>query len=275
MSLRHNAEEASVERCTLPGGAQAVPEENGCSRSRLLVQAKGELRGQGVSRRRVLRAALAGAAAAAWSSAGFRPFGITRCFAQTQLTSDQALERLLAGNRRFVEGRRTSDAEDLAILKQHTAEKQEPYAAVLSCADSRVPVELIFDESIGHIFVTRVAGNVASTDMIASLEYGAAVLGINLILVLGHANCGAVKAAIAGKEVPGQISALYLPLRPAVDQAGSDLTAAIKANARIQARLLSTASPVIAGLIKSKRLKVAAAYYDISIGKVSMLTKES
>ena len=275
MSLRHKAEEVCFEPCRLSGGAQTVPEENGSSGSRLLVQIESELRGQGISRRRALRAALVGAAAAAWSSAGFRPFGVWRCFAQTQLTSDQALERLLEGNRRFVEGRRTSDAEDLAILKQRTAEKQEPFAAVLSCADSRVPVELIFDESIGHIFVTRVAGNVASTEMIASLEYGAAVLGLPLILVLGHTNCGAVKAAMDGKEVPGQISALYMPLRPAVDQAGSDLTEAIKANARIQARLLSVASPVLAGLIKSNRLKVAAACYDVSNGKVSMLTKES
>jgi carbonic anhydrase len=181
---------------------------------------------------------------------------------------------LLEGNRRLVEGPLTSLSEDLAILKQRTAEKQEPFAAVLACSDSRVPVELIFDQSIGHIFVGRVAGNVATTDVIASVEYGAAVLGLPLILVLGHANCGAVKAAIDGKEVPGQISALYLPLRPAVEQAGSDLTEAIKANARIQARLLSTASPVIAGLVKSNKLKVLAAYYDISNGKVSMLTKE-
>jgi carbonic anhydrase len=136
-------------------------------------------------------------------------------------------------------------------------------------------VELIFDQTIGHVFVTRVAGNVATTEVIASLEYGAAVLGLSLILVLGHANCGAVKAAIAGKEVPGQISALYLPLRPAVDQAGSDLTEAIKTNVRIQARLLSAASPVIASLIKSNKLKVAAAYYDVSNGKVSTLTKGS
>src|SRR6516225_2513108 len=186
MNLRHKAGEVPVEPRTLPGGAQAAPDEDGPSRSGLLVQPEGALRGQGVSRRRVLRAALVGAAAAAWSSAGFRPFGVWRCFAQTQLTSDQALERLLEGNRRFVEGRRTSDAEDLAILKQRTAEKQEPFAAVLSCADSRVPVELIFDESIGHIFVTRVAGNVASPEIIASLEYGAAVLGTKVILVMGH-----------------------------------------------------------------------------------------
>jgi carbonic anhydrase len=275
MSFRRKAQEASVEPCTLPGRAEAAPEEGSSSRSGLLVQPEGALWGQGVSRRRLLRAGLAGAAAAAWSSAGFRPFGGGRCFAQTQLTADQALERLLEGNRRLVEGRLTSLTEDLAVLKKHTAEKQEPFAAVLACADSRVPVELIFDQTIGHVFVTRVAGNVATTEVIASLEYGAAVLGLPLILVLGHANCGAVKAAIAGKEVPGQISALYLPLRPAVDQAGSDATEAIKANARIQARLMSTASPVIAGLIKSNKLKVAAAYYDVSNGKVSMLTKET
>jgi carbonic anhydrase len=110
--------------------------------------------------------------------------------------------------------------------------------------------------------------------MIASLEYGAAVLGTKVILVLGHGGCGAVKAAIAGKDVPGQISALYLPLRPAIDEAGSDLTAAIKANARIQAKLLRQCSTVISGLIKANKIAVAAAYYHISDGTVSMLTKE-
>ena len=109
----------------------------------------------------------------------------------------------------------------LAILKQHTAEKQEPFAAVLSCADSRVPVELAFDQSIGHIFVTRVAGNIITPEIIGSLEYGAAVLGTKVILVMGHANCGAVDAAIKGKEVPGQISSLFPHIQPAVDQAGS------------------------------------------------------
>jgi len=272
-TLRHEGGKVCAESCTLPGGPQAVPEEEGSSRNGLLVEPERTLRSR-ISRRKLLRAGLAGAAAAALSGVGFRPFDAGPCFAQTQLTPDQALQRLLEGNRRLVEGRLTSLAEDLAILKQRTAEKQEPFAAVLACSDSRVPVELIFDQSIGHIFVGRVAGNVATTDVIASVEYGAAVLGLPLILVLGHANCGAVKAAIDGKEVPGQISALYLPLRPAVEQAGSDVTEAIKANARIQARLLSTASPVIAGLVKSNKLKVVAAYYDISNGKVSMLTKE-
>jgi carbonic anhydrase len=94
-------------------------------------------------------------------------------------------------------------------LRAKTVDKQEPNAAVLSCADSRVPVELIFDQSIGQVFVTRVAGNIATTATIASLEYGVAVLGTKAIIVLGHADCGAVKAAIEAKAEPGQISALY------------------------------------------------------------------
>ena len=194
-----------------------------------------------------------------------------RAFAQSDLSPDAALQRLLAGNARFVGKRMTSFDEDLAILKQNTVERQQPFAAVLSCADSRVPVELVFDETIGHLFVGRVAGNIATSEMIASLEYGAAVLGTTAILVLGHGNCGAVKAAIDGKSVPGQISQLYAPIRPAVEAAGNNLDAAIKANAKMQANLLATASPVLAGLIKERKLKVAAGYYDLGTGKVTML----
>src|SRR5260370_13999670 len=169
------------------------------------------------------------------------------------------------------EGRPASLAEDFDILKTKTAEKQEPFAAVLSCADSRVPVELIFDQSIGHLFVTRVAGNIATSAVIASLEYGVAVLGTRVLMVLGHGNCGAVKASIEAKAVPGQISALYPYIRPAVDQAGSDLDAAIKANARIQAALLRQSSPVLAEQIKQNRLKIVSAYYDLTSGKVSLI----
>ena len=153
------------------------------------------------------------------------------------------------GNARFVARRLTSFDDDLAILQQNTVAKQEPFAAILSCADSRVPVELVFDQTIGHVFVTRVAGNICTPEIIASLEYGAAVLGTAAIMVLGHAGCGAVQAAMSGKSVPGQISALYAPIRPAVERAGAELDAAIKANAQIQADLLRTASPVITDLI--------------------------
>jgi len=194
-----------------------------------------------------------------------------RAAAQSTLSPAAAMQTLLDGNKRFVEQRLTSFDADLAILRQNTAAKQEPFAAVLSCADSRVPVELVFDQSIGHLFVARVAGNVATSDIIASLEYGAAVLGTKAIMVLGHSSCGAVKATIDGKAVPGQISALYAPIRPAVEAAGGDLVAAIKANAKIQANLLATASPLLAGMIKDGKLKIAAGYYDLGSGMVSVL----
>jgi len=219
------------------------------------------------SRREFVCKALTSAAAAGVS--GLIPATAIR--AQTALSPEAALQQLIDGNRRFAEGRLTSFAEDLDILKAKTVDKQEPFAAVLSCADSRVPVELIFDQSIGHVFVTRVAGNIATTPIIASLEYGVAVLGTKAIIVLGHANCGAVKASIEAKAVPGQISALYAYIRPAVDQAGPDLEAAIKANAKIQAGLLRQSSPVLADHIKQNQLKIVAGYYDLSSGKVTLL----
>jgi len=185
--------------------------------------------------------------------------------------SNEALKRLTDGNARYVAGRMTAFDEDLAILKAKTAEKQKPFAAVLSCADSRVPVEIVFDQSIGHIFVCRVAGNIATPAMIGSLEYGAAVLGASVIMVLGHANCGAVSAAMQNKAVPGQISGLFPYIRPAVDQAGGSLDAAIRANARNQAALLQHASPVLAGLVKDGKIKIVSAHYALATGKVSVL----
>src|SRR5437762_987448 len=116
-----------------------------------------------------------------------------------------------------------------------------------------------------------VAGAIATSEIIASLEYGAAVLGTKAIVVMSHSKCGAVKATIEGKAVPGQISALYRSIRPAVDQAGPDLEAASRANAKIQVGLLSKSSPVMADLIKKKQLKIAAAHYDIATGKVAWL----
>jgi len=192
--------------------------------------------------------------------------------AQSALSPDAALKELVDGNKRFTSGRLTHHEQDLAILTQNTVEKQEPFAAVLSCADSRVPVELIFDQSIGHIFVTRVAGNVATPEIIGSLEYGAAVLGTKVILVMGHSSCGAVKATIQGKGVPGQISALFPHIQPAVDQAGTNLEATTKANAKIQAALLRDASTVISGLVKENKLRVVAGYYDLGTGAVELLT---
>ena len=225
----------------------------------------------GSARRRFLQVAAGGA------SLGWMTRAVTKLrspepvFAQSSLTPDAALAQLMAGNKRFTTGKSTAHAEDLAILKQNTVEKQEPFAALLSCADSRVPVELVFDQSIGHIFVVRVAGNVSTPEIMASLEYGAAVLGTKVLLVMGHAGCGAVKATIQGKEVPGQISALFAHIQPAVRQAGNNLEAATKANARIQAAQLRDSSTVLSALVKEGKLKVAAAYYDLASGNVILL----
>lgn len=193
-----------------------------------------------------------------------------RLDAQGELTPDAALQELMAGNARFAANNLTSIAHDLTILKEHTVDKQEPFAAVLSCADSRVPVELVFDQTIGHIFVTRVAGNIVTPEIIGSLEYGVAVLGVKALLVLGHKSCGAVKAAIKADAVPGQISSLYPHLRQAVEQSGGDVDKAIAANAKIQAELLRTSSPVIRDAVKAGKLKVEAGVYDLGTGKVSM-----
>lgn len=191
--------------------------------------------------------------------------------AQSNLSPDTALQELMAGNQRFATNQLTSISHDLVVLKERTVEKQEPFAAVLSCADSRVPVELIFDQTIGEIFVTRVAGNIVTPEIIASLEYGVAVLGTEVLLVLGHVNCGAVKAAMKGDAVPGQISNLYLGLRQAVDKSGGSLDNAIRANAKIQAELLRTSSTVIRDAVKGGKLKVEAGVYDLASGKVSLV----
>jgi carbonic anhydrase len=214
---------------------------------------------------------MSGVVAGVLTGAGIEVAAPRPAVAQSKLSPEAALQALMDGNERFVEQRLTFYKEDLAILKQNTAEKQEPFASVLSCADSRVPVEIMFDQSIGHVFVNRVAGNIATSEIIASIEYGVAVLGTRVLMVLGHANCGAVKASIAAKAVPGQISALYRYIRPAVDEANGDFEATIKANAKIQAKLLSDSSPVIANAVKDVKLKVVAAYYDLASGKVALL----
>ncbi|HEY7099362.1 MAG TPA: carbonic anhydrase [Terriglobales bacterium] len=220
-------------------------------------------------RRQFLGSVLSTAVAGAAVQAGIGLVAPTRLHAQTNFSPDAALEELKAGNQRFAANQLTSIEHDLTVLKEHTVDKQEPFAAVLSCADSRVPVELVFDQTIGHIFVTRVAGNLVTPEIIASLEYGVAVLGVKALLVLGHSSCGAVKAAMKADTVPGQISALYPPLRPAVEKSGGDFSQAIRANAEIQAELLRTSSTIIKDAFKGGKLKVEAGVYDLATGKVT------
>lgn len=224
-----------------------------------------------VSRRGFLRVGTAATAAGLLAGAGL---ALPRAaLAQSALGPDKALAMLMEGNARFLSGNLRSCGEDLKALKQQTAPKQEPFASVLSCADSRVPAELVFDDTIGRIFVNRVAGNIATAEIMASMEYGVAVLGTEVIMVMGHSSCGAVEAAIAGKAVPGQISSLYRYIRPAIDQAGAgaDANAVVRANAQVQARLLRESSPVFGDFIKQGKLKIVAGFYDIATGKVTLL----
>lgn len=222
------------------------------------------------SRRHFLHTVFSGAIVGIAAQAGVQFTGPSKLHAQTNLSSDAAVQELLAGNQRFSTNQLTSIEHDLVILKERTVGKQEPFAAVLACADSRVPVELIFDQTIGHIFVTRVAGNLVTPEIIASLEYGVSVLGVKALLVLGHSNCGAVKAAMKADPVPGQISTLYPHLRQAVQQSDGNFEKAIEANAGIQADLLRTSSTVIRDSVNAGKLKVEAGVYDLATGKVTL-----
>jgi carbonic anhydrase len=197
--------------------------------------------------------------------------GAMPAWAQTAHSGEEAVRELMAGNERYVAGKLTSFAEDLQILKEKTVSKQEPFAAVLSCADSRVPVEIIFDQSIGHLFVTRVAGNMITPEIVGSLEYGVAVLGVKAILVMGHTNCGAISAAVQAKEVPGQISVLYQHLMPGIKDAHGDVALAVKMNAAFQAKLLRESSTVIAKAIKDDGVKVVGGSYDLASGRVTLV----
>lgn len=223
----------------------------------------------GPSRRAFLRAAaLSGVAAslpaaAAWAA---RPYAHPAVTDAT--TPDEALALLAEGNRRFVSGNVMAPHRNMARLRE-IAEVQRPFAAFLGCADSRVPIEIVFDQGFGDLFVTRIAGNVATPEDIASLEFGCAVAGAKVVYVLGHTRCGAVTATMQGGEVPGQISTLYRHIRPAVKAAGGSVDRAIVLNTKLQAELIAESSPVIAGLVRAGTVKVAAGVYDLATGRVS------
>jgi carbonic anhydrase len=197
--------------------------------------------------------------------------GAIPAWAQTAHSGEEAVRELMAGNERYIAGKITSFSEDLQILKEKTVSKQEPFAGVLSCADSRVPVEIIFDQTIGHLFVGRVAGNIVTPEIMASMEYGVAVLGIKAILVMGHSNCGAISAAVHAKEVPGQISVLYQHLMPGIRDAHGDVDVAVKSNVAFQTRLLRESSTVIAKAVSQDGLKVVGGVYDLGTGRVTLI----
>jgi carbonic anhydrase len=174
---------------------------------------------------------------------------------------------LYAGNQRFVDGKIMAPNRNMARVKE-IAPKQTPFAAFLGCADSRVPIEIVFDQGFGDLFVTRIAGNVADPAIIGSLEFGALVLGAKVLYVLGHTSCGAVTATLKGDAVPGQISTLYQHIRPAAKSSGGDINKAIIANVKNQMEILAEASPVVSQLIKEGKLKVAGGVYNLDTGRV-------
>jgi carbonic anhydrase len=207
---------------------------------------------------------------AAWRDTreGRRRGGISCGRCAPDPTPAEALQKLYEGNARFVQGKIMAPHRNLDRLKE-VAPKQAPYAAFLGCADSRVPIEIVFDQGFGDLFVTRIAGNVADPSIIGSLEFGTLVLGAQVLFVLGHTSCGAVAATMKGDPVPGQISTLYQHIRPAVKTAGGNLDAAIVNNVKNQAEILAEASPVIGELVKEGKLLVAGGVYDLNTGRVT------
>jgi len=192
--------------------------------------------------------------------------------ADDRLMSDASpsdiLTYLYSGNERFATGVPMAKHRDIDRVRQ-VAKEQKPFAAFLGCADSRVPIEIVFDQGFGDLFVTRIAGNIASSENVGSLEFGTLVLGAKVLFVLGHSNCGAVAATIKADDVPGQISGLFQHIRPAAKESKGDLATAVEINVRNQAITLSESSPVIAKLIREGKLAVAGGVYDLNTGKVT------
>lgn len=195
--------------------------------------------------------------------------------AQNNFTPDEALAKLLEGNRRFVKQKQQSPNQT-NIRLQEVAAGQTPFAAVLSCADSRVPVEILFDRGIGDIFVVRDAGNIAAQESIGSLEFGTLVLGAKVLLVIGHQDCGAVISTMKSAEVPGSIGLILESIKPAIENylGQQDNKLAIKkateANVLYQVNRLNQ-SPVISKLKTENKLKVVGAYSDFKTGEITLI----
>ncbi|HJO22154.1 MAG: carbonic anhydrase [Myxococcota bacterium] len=192
-------------------------------------------------------------------------------------TPDEALDQLMAGHQRYLEDR--SGDHDLASHRTELAKGQQPAAAVLSCADSRVVPDLLFDQPSGQLFVVRVAGNFVADEGQASLEYGVEFLGIPLVFVLGHSSCGAVDAAVKvvkdDAKLPGKLPGLADSIAPAVKDVlkapGDLLDNAIAQNVRRNVKILREAQPIIGPAAASGKIRVVGGVYDIASGRVAML----
>jgi carbonic anhydrase len=191
---------------------------------------------------------------------------------------DEALAELLAGNKRYVTGENTHH--DFGPERPSLAQSQHPFAIILGCADSRVSPELAFDQTRGRLFVVRLAGNFVDNNGLASIEFGASVLGASLIMVLGHNECGAVKAAVdvvtKNAQLPGHLPELVANLKASVEKAqgetGSLVDNAIRANILLNVEALRNSEPVLADLVKQNRLRVVGGLYELATGRVEVLS---
>jgi len=235
-------------------------------------------------RRRFLR--LAGLGAGALLLAGTLPDRILQASEKSAtppkpknvISPDEALKRLMAGNERYVSG--NSETHDFKDEREALVSGQNPFVAVLSCSDSRIAPEYAFDTARGDLFAIRVAGNFVTDEGLASLEYGVAVLGAPLILVLGHESCGAIEAGIKAVKdhavFPGQIQKLTDALKPSIEQVikrPGDLVAnATAQNVKNSVERLKQATPLLTDALGSGKLKIVGGVYRLATGKVELIT---
>lgn len=195
-----------------------------------------------------------------------------------RLLRDASLMLLKEGNARFVAGKQLHPNQDAERRSSTVAQDQEPFATVLACSDSREPVELIFDRGIGDLFIVRVAGNVAGSSELASVEYGVGQLHTPLLIVMGHSKCGTVTAVVQGTELPGHFHALAEKIKPAVDKVKAEITEAqdavpkaIEANVWQTIEGIVKQSQTVRASVSSGQLSVVGAIYDLEHGKVTWL----
>jgi len=198
------------------------------------------------------------------------------CAAQEQsgLTGDQALARLMEGNKRFVSRKALHPDQSLVHLRE-VESGQHPFAVVLSCSDSRVSPEIIFDQGLGDLFVIRVAGNVTDDTVVGSIEYAVEHLKAPLVVVLGHQSCGAVQAAVSANQEANHIHSFVAAIKPLVEEAkrqpGDAVDNCVRLNVTHVVRQLQASQPVLAELSQKSKLRIAGAYYSLHTGAVTVL----
>jgi carbonic anhydrase len=194
---------------------------------------------------------------------------------KTGMTADQAMKNLLEGNDRFVSGNVVHPDQSIAERRAELVSAQHPFAVVVTCSDSRIPPEIVFDQGLGDIFVVRTAGEVMDNVTLGTIEYAVDHLNVPLVLVLGHDGCGAVEAAVSGGEAPGHIADLVKAIKPAVETAkgmkGDLLNNSIDVNTQNIVEELKSSQPILNPAVEAGRLKIVGARYHLDSGAVKVM----